>query len=513
MASRGVYLLALGVGLAVVLPLLVVVYPPLHDYPFHLARADALAALAGQVGHGTPYEAGSFALANVAMDVVTLGLTAVMAPVVAGRVFLGLTLLVMLGGVVALHRVLHGRVSPWPWMAGFFLYNWIFLFGFTNYLFGVGMMLWSVAAWLALARGWVGWRLAAGCVAAVVLLFCHLSAFGVFAVVVGGLALGEVGERWREARRLDVGPLVVAAVPVVVAVGVFAAISPTAGDAGAPLAYHPWIGWKPLVAYRGVLGSIPWLDAVTIGPVVVVVAGLALGRRVGLAREMVVPLGLMAASFVVMPYGLFGSLYGDARLPIAILLLAIAATDVRAGAVRGLGVAVVAVLVGLLWVRGGVIAAQWRRTEPVIGGMVAAFAGLPAGSILYAATAEPYPSLAYRDAAELARWDPPLKHVASLASVGRAVFVPSTWADPAKQPIAVPSALMAAKRAQGDNPFQTRDGVALAGAVEVIRGARAAGTDGAAYLLLLHPTLLAGAVPPGLRAVGDGEGFALFAVE
>ena len=44
----------------------------------------------------------------------------------------------------------------WPLLVGFFLYNAIFLFGFTNYLFGVGVLLWAVAAWVAMA-GW-DWR-------------------------------------------------------------------------------------------------------------------------------------------------------------------------------------------------------------------------------------------------------------------------------------------------------------------------------------------------------------------
>ena len=64
--------------------------PPLHDYPFHLARADALVALLGQVNHATPYQLGSFLLPNVAMDVVTLALTWVLLSPVAGRVFLAL---------------------------------------------------------------------------------------------------------------------------------------------------------------------------------------------------------------------------------------------------------------------------------------------------------------------------------------------------------------------------------------------------------------------------------------
>ena len=93
--------LALVVAAAVLLPILAAPLPPLHDYPFHLARVDALAALAGQVGHPTPYRLGSFLLPNVGMDVLSLGLTAALPPAIAGRVFLAFLLLTLLSGTAA----------------------------------------------------------------------------------------------------------------------------------------------------------------------------------------------------------------------------------------------------------------------------------------------------------------------------------------------------------------------------------------------------------------------------
>ena len=146
----------------VLLPLFATTIPPLHDYPFHLARMDAIAALTGEVHHPTHYQLGSFLLPNVAMDVAALGLTALLPPLLAGRVFLGIVLLTMLSGTMALHRVIHGRFSPWPLLAAFLMYNWIFLFGFINYLFGVGVMLWSLAVWLRMARSGVAARVLAG---------------------------------------------------------------------------------------------------------------------------------------------------------------------------------------------------------------------------------------------------------------------------------------------------------------------------------------------------------------
>ncbi len=83
----------LSVASVVILaPLFAVAIPPLHDYPFHLARLDALAALFGNVDHPTHYQLGSFLLPNIAMDAATSALTLFLSPLVAGRVFLGIVL-------------------------------------------------------------------------------------------------------------------------------------------------------------------------------------------------------------------------------------------------------------------------------------------------------------------------------------------------------------------------------------------------------------------------------------
>jgi hypothetical protein len=204
-------------------------------------------------------------------------------------------------------------------------------------------------------------------------------------------------------------------------------------------------------------------------------------------------------------------MYGDARLPVAMLLVAIASMDLRRVGSRAT-VAGALLLAALLAGREVTIAQEWRATQGIYARHMDAFSHLPEGSVLWAATAAPYPTLAYRDAADLALWHPPLKHVSSLAGVGRDVFVPSTWADPFKQPIAVPPDKAAMKAAHGDNPFKTPTGEALADSLATIRRVR--GRDAAGdYLLLSFPTRMQGAVPPGLAMVAEGPDFLLLRVE
>jgi hypothetical protein len=534
----------------VLVPLAAVSIPPLHDYPFHLARADAIAALFGQVDHPTHYRIGNFLLPNVAMDVVTLGLTAFMPPLLAGRVFLGFVLLIMLSGTVALHRAIHRRRSPWPLLAALFLYNWIFLYGFTNYLFGLGMTLWGAAIWLATREFNAPLRLGVGTAVGIVTLFCHLMAFGLLAVIVGGLAVVDAVTACRASGRLDIRGLLIAAIPLLITLLVFLAASPTAGEAAQPLVYHDWIGWKPLMARRTVLSSFPWLDLVTIGPVAVMVAVAALRSRLRLAPAMILPIVLLGLTFLAMPYSLFGSLYGDARLPIAVLLVVIAALDLRpptpslvraspapvlppnsllatslpatslpATSLLATSLLATSLLAAsllatsLLAARQVAIAHEWRREEAVIATYQAAFATLPDASTLWVASAEPFPTLAYNSAEELARWHPPIKHLASLASLNRDIYVPATWADPFKQPIAVRADDLPASRFQGANPIPTPTADRLADMVSRVRALRVRGTAPRDYLLLLRPDVLSGTPPAGLVAFAHGGTFTLFRIE
>ncbi len=236
-----------------------------------------------------------------------------------------------------------------------------------------------------------------------------------------------------------------------------------------------------------VLGLVPLL-AVTISPlhdypfqlahaeaVVVLGAGLLVLRLIVLAPAMLVPLRLLGITYLVVPHNLFGSLYGDARMPVT-------------------------------------IARGWQAMAPIHDSHVAAFAQLPEGSRLWAATVGLYSTLAWHDAAALSMWHPPLKHVASLAGLGRDVFVVSTWADPATQPIVLPPEHIQAKLVQRDNPIRTSTAATLEQELRSIRRIRQLDAP-ADFLLPSYPDRLPGALPAGLAAVAEGPHFDLPRIE
>ena len=139
-SRRRTYLAGVAMAFAVlVLPLCAVNIPPIADYPNHLARMWILATGAHDLFLSTMYTSAWHIIPNVAVDLVIPPLVGILPLYLAGRLMLAGALLLPVIGVLALHRVLHGRWSLWPLSVCLIAYNWIFLAGFINFLIGVGI--------------------------------------------------------------------------------------------------------------------------------------------------------------------------------------------------------------------------------------------------------------------------------------------------------------------------------------------------------------------------------------
>ncbi len=140
-------------ALAVLLPLALVDIPGLVDYPNHLARLHILTAIDSDPALAENYQVAWGAMPNLAMDLVMQPLAAVLPLEKAGRAFVVLTMLALVIGTLALHRVLHGDIGLWPTAVFMLLYNHLLIMGFLNYLFATGLALALFAGWIATERG------------------------------------------------------------------------------------------------------------------------------------------------------------------------------------------------------------------------------------------------------------------------------------------------------------------------------------------------------------------------
>src|SRR5689334_2566147 len=130
-------------------PVLHVINPMLADYPNHLARLFVAGSVADNAVLAQSYLARHDFYPYLSMDLIVRALWPLLGLEHAGKVYLIIALLMPLAGTAALARVLHGRIGLWPLAATPVVYNLLLAWGFTTYLFGLGLAMAAFAGWIA----------------------------------------------------------------------------------------------------------------------------------------------------------------------------------------------------------------------------------------------------------------------------------------------------------------------------------------------------------------------------
>ncbi len=406
---------------AAALPVLLCDTLPLFDYPNHLARMHVLAAIADSEPLRRYYEVAWRPLPNLAMDLIVPPLARLMPLAWAGKFFVLLTFFLLAGGAVTLGRVLFGRWSAWPCLAFLFLYSRTLLWGFLNYLFGLGLGLFALALWIALSRRGAALRMAVGAVLALALFFAHLLACGLYGVLVACHAAG-VAWRRRASPAQALGELLIAGLPFVPALAILVLSTP--GSAGGAVAYGAML--RKLDLLFSVFDNYNRPFDVTCFVLAVLALLLAFWRRwVRLEPSMAAPLGLLALVYLAMPSQLATASGADHRIPVMLGLVLVASSRWVAPS-RGERLFLIAALI-LFLLRLGVVGVQWQASDRVYAGLLPALDSLPQGSRLAVA----YPADAVNSQPT------PLVHFPALAVVRRDAFVPTLFAFPTQQPLAL----------------------------------------------------------------------------
>ncbi len=408
-------------------PLFSTVLPPLFDYPNHLARMHLLAEGGNQfyAVHWQP-------LPNLAQDLIVPPLARLMPLEVASKLFLVAIFGLISGATVWLNRVATGAWRAWPLLAFLLLYNRVFLWGFLNYLFGIGIALAGTALWLALEHeGW--WlRTLASSLVALACYLSHIAAFGFYALVIIGLELAPAwtelrSRRWPAFGRRIALAGVQFAIPAVLFLGYWrplaaSGISYAAFWRKADLLFSVFDNYDrafDIICFALFLGLLLWLAAT---------------RRLRLAPRLAGSVGLVFAAYLLLPSQIFGGSGADHRLPIAMCLLLIAASAAQFPN-RRTAAAIGVVAAVLLIVRLAVIEYVWLRADRVYSADLAGIDMLPRGAKL--AVAYPARALNFVPVPEV--------HLAVLAVPRREAFVPTLFAYEGQQPIALkpPSDMLA----------------------------------------------------------------------
>jgi hypothetical protein len=340
---------------------------------------------------------------------------------VAGHLFLGLVILMILSATMALHYAVHRVFSFWPLLAGLFIYNRVFLWGFLNYLFGLGLMLWLLAAWIYYADRPLAKKAAAFILPALALYFAHLAAFGLYALGILGFELSRLYRSQAPGMLRNLGP---ALFQFVLPGVLFLFFSPTAGTALLDIHYGNILRRLGAVVYP-VLNYHPALD---IGTSLFLTGLLGAGiyfRKIHLSKNMYLPLILVLIAFWLLPMNLFTAHRLELRMAVALPFLITAAT-LPVNISRRQGVVLALVVIALFSGRMGLMTSHWVQAQGVYGSYLKAFEKIEPGGKLFSAFVYP------------GSWKPfplPLTHLPCLALIKRNAFVPTLFAYPSQQPV------------------------------------------------------------------------------
>jgi len=170
--------------LTLLAPLTLVDVPPLLDYPNHLARAVVLASAGTDPILSSMYRPHWAIIPDLGIDLVLPPLLHMLPIHWAGRIVVGLTLLLPVVGAVAYSRSNFGVWSAWPLASALVAYNATFLLGFLNFVAGIGMALLFGAAWIAWRDRYPKLVAIIANVGTIALFFCHLMGLLFFCVLI-----------------------------------------------------------------------------------------------------------------------------------------------------------------------------------------------------------------------------------------------------------------------------------------------------------------------------------------
>ena len=191
-SKAAIALVSLGIitaAVLLVLPLWIVRYPPLLDYPNHLARIWILTHISDPQYQFSQYYTVTFGpYPYLTMDVLLMGLRKVFSIFTGGKIILSLCVLGVPGAAWFFVRQANREntsLACWGLLSG---YNIFFFWGFVNWQLSMALVLLVAGLWIRYLRRPTVLRWLSLLVIVTVLYFTHLQGFGLAGLMITAYA-------------------------------------------------------------------------------------------------------------------------------------------------------------------------------------------------------------------------------------------------------------------------------------------------------------------------------------
>jgi hypothetical protein len=366
-------------AVAVLLPVFAVKAPCLNDYFNHLARIHVLTTIDASPALQKFYESDWRLVPYLGMDVTVAALARVMPLHDAGRLFIGLCIIMPPLAAAALHYVTHRRPSLAPALGFLLSYNFMLALGFATFLFSAGLAVILFAAWIA-TEGWKRWlRPVLFGAAAVLLYFSHPFAFAAYGIMVAGYELGKAARsRTPLSHRLaTIGLAASQAAPVIALLPMSVQNANTVFTGGESFEFASLLDRISALIISPLY--FPGNETIAFVGWAAPVLGLALIVRVRLAPSLWPSLLALAVVAFCTPRWLFNVWGADYRLPLIAAVVLIASLSPGPRMTRPLTASLFMIVVCLVAARSWDATATLRRLDAKVEQVREVLAALPAG--------------------------------------------------------------------------------------------------------------------------------------
>lgn len=391
------YLACVGIFLVALIPILSTPILPLIDFYNHMARYFVLSQLDRSAFLAANYASNWSLLPNIGMDVIGTALFYVLPPSIAPHAVAIAIAATLYFGVLSFNARLGGKPSILvALLLAPLLYSFIFIWGFANFLFGLGLTFWAASWWIAM-RDRPRIAIPVACLLAVLIFLAHGLTFALYGLFLGAIELGFMLTNNDFSFRRIVKSTASLAVQAVLPVILFANATTSKAEGGFTNAeesidqligagkladrLHDLLIYRLQTIVRVSEGPTFWFDLVSFLIVCAAIGWLVLRKRVRVPMLIWPALAIAAVLIIVTPPTVFGVGYVGDRMPLFGALIFLGALQVDWKRTPQ-DMACLGILVALVAVRLAVIGVEWRGYDARFQEFEAAAASIPPQQIV-----------------------------------------------------------------------------------------------------------------------------------